>query len=172
MKRIKLILSILILLVAVNVKSGDPICWVTYGQSKFVASPGFEAGYFFNPYLGINLGVGFYIQNPDFLQLTSIIHEASGGFYSGNIGYSGYLYQSEIHSIGIITGFKFYYGPDYRKLRYYEEGSYYIYYDSASLKMDYGLDMGVFYTHKKISLLAKWDFARNRFRIGLGYVFN
>ncbi len=144
---------------------------MTYGQSKFVASPGIEASYLFNSYLGINLGFGLYIQNPDYLQVSSIIHEASAGFYSANIGLSSYLYKSEIHSVGIITGMKFYYGPDYRKLLYYEEGAYNIYYDGASLKPEYGLDLGVFYTYKYLSLLAKWDFARNRFRIGFGYIF-
>ena len=171
MKVPRLILIITILFFTNYVKAGEPLYWLTYGHSKYVFSPGLEACYFFLPYLGVNLGVSVYIQNPDYSRLTGITHDASFGFSSVNVGYSVNVFRSENHAAGLIAGFKLYYGPDYRKLRYYEEGGYYIYYDASSLETDYGIDTGIFYLYKKYTLLGKWDFVRNRFRLGIGYRF-
>ncbi len=172
MRNIKLLLIIPIFLITAYVNAGEPLYWLTFAHSKYISSPGIEACYLFHPYLGVNLGVGVYIQNPDQSSLINIVHDASFGFYSANMGVSGYKFNFKNHSVGLIAGFKLYYGPDYRKLRYYEEGGYYIYYDASILEPDYGLDLGIFYVYKKFTLLSKWDFARNRFRIGLGYRFN
>jgi len=171
MRKVKCILLIFVLISVNELKAGEPLYWLTYSHSKYIYSPGIEACYLFRDRLGVNLGLGVYFQNPDHTKLTNITHEASFGFYNLNLGASAYLFKSELHSIGLITGFKLYYGPDYRKLRYYEEGDYYIYFDSSSLQPDYGLDLGIFYNYKKLSLLGKWDFARNRFRVGIGYRF-
>jgi hypothetical protein len=170
-KKIKLILIISFLLITAYVKAGEPLYWLTYAHSKYIGSPGIEACYHFHPHLGVNLGLGIYIQNPDQESLTSITHHASFGFYCANVGVSTYFFKSENHSAGLIAGLKLYYGPDYRKFRYYEEGGYYIYFDASFLQPDYGLDLGIFYNYKKFTLLSKWDFARNRFRIGIGYRF-
>jgi len=172
MRGIKRILIIPILLLTNFAEAGEPLYWLTYGHSKYVMSPGIEACYLFRPHLGVNLGIAVYRQNPDHSLLTNITHNASFGLYSVNMGISGYLFRSENHSAGLITGFKLYHGPDYRKLRYYEEGDYYIYYDASSLRLDYGIDLGIFYVYKRFTLLGKWDFARNRVRIGFGYRFN
>jgi len=167
-----LILFISVLISVTEVMAGEPLCWLTYSQSKYIYSPGIEASYHFRERLGVNLGLGVYFQNPDQSKLTNITHEDSFGFYFLNAGVSGYLFKSEDHSIGLISGVKLYYGPDYRKLRYYEEGGYYIYFDASSLQPDYGLDLGIFYVYKKLTILSKWDFARNRFRLGIAYRFN
>lgn len=171
MKIIRYIYAIIMLLAAVEAKPGDPICWLTYGHSKFVASPGIEASYLFKSYLGMHLGVDMYIQNPDLIRVSSIIHESKINFYSANLGLSGQVLNAADHKVGLIGGMKMYYGPDYHKLIYYEEGGYDIYFDAATLKPKYGLDIGIYYVYKKISLLAKYDFAWNRLRVGLGYRF-
>jgi hypothetical protein len=172
LRNLKLLLIIPLLLFTDIVKAGEPIAWLTYSQSKYIFSPGIEGCYLFRPHLGLNFGLSVYIQNPEEESLTNITHNASFGFYSANIGVSAYVFKFENHSAGLIAGFKLYYGPDYRKFRYYEEGGYYIYFDASSLEPDYGLDLGIFYIYSRITLLGKWDFARNRFRIGIGYRFN
>jgi len=171
MRVISNILIICIILITTGAKAEEPLGWISSGYSKYMVTPGIEACYFFRPHLGINLGVSTYIQYPDHSSITNITHDASFGFSNANLGFSGYLLMLENHRAGLITGFKIYYGPDYRKLRYYDEGGYYIYYDASSLQIDYGLDLGIFYIYKKASLLCKWDFARNRIRVGIGYRF-
>ena len=172
MRGIKRILIIPLLFLTNFAEAGEPIYWLTYGHSKYVMSPGIEACYLFRPHLGVNLGVAVYIQNPDHSRVANITHNASFGVYNANMGISGYLFRSENHSAGLITGFKLYYGPNYRKLDYYEEGDYYIYYDASNHQPDFGIDLGIFYVYKRFTLLGKWDFARNRVRIGFGYRFN
>jgi len=172
MRKVKIILLVSILFSAAGIKAGEPLFWLTYSHSRFIYSPGVEASYHFRERLGINLGLGVYFQNPDHSRLTNIVHVASFGFYTLNMGISAYLLKLDYHSIGLISGFKLYYGPDYRKLRYYEYEEYYIYFDASSLQPDYGLDLGLFYIYKRLTLLGKWDFARNHFRVGIGYRFN
>ena len=171
MRHIKLYMISLMLLYAFCAKAGEPLLWLSYGHSKYVASPGIEASYLFKDRLGVNLGVSFYYQYPDHSKVTSITHDASFGFYNTNLGFAVKVLSHEDHAVGLIAGFKLYYGPDYRKLRYYEEGGYYIWFDASSLQPDYGLDTGVFYTYRRIAILGKWDFARNRFRLGIAYRF-
>ena len=85
---------------------------------------------------------------------------------------SGQILKGTDHKAGLIAGVKMYYGPDCRELIDYEEGAYKIYFDASTLQPEYGLDLGVYYIYKKISLLTKYDLVRNRCRIGLGYRFN
>lgn len=170
MKAIKSLL--ILLLITHSVKAGEPISWLTYGHSKYVGSPGIEACYLFRPRIGVNLGVSFFFQNPDHSRLTNITHDAGFGFYNANAGLAGYVFNSGNHFVGLIAGFKLYYGPDYRKLRFYEEGGYYLYFDASFLHPDYGLDIGLFYAYRKFTLLGKFDLARNRFRLGIGYRLN
>jgi len=172
MRGIKLIICIIPVLFITNwVEAGEPIWWLTYGQSKYIFSPGIEACYLFHPYIGVNCGISLYIQNPDHSRVTNITHNPAFNFYNANLGLSGYLFRFEKQSVGLIAGFKLYYGPDFRRLHYYKEGGYYIYFDASSLKVDYGPDIGVFYSYKKFNFLAKWDFVRNRLRVGIGYRF-
>ena len=171
MRNTKLLIIFPLLFSTINLNAGESVYWMTYGHSKYVYSPGLEACYFFRPYLGVNLGASVYFQNPDLSRITNVTHDASFGFYNVNMGVSGHIFRFENHSAGLIAGFKLYYGPNFRKLRYYEEGDYYIYFDASILKPDYGLDLGIFYIYKKFTLLSKWDFARNRLRIGISYRF-
>lgn len=171
MKSIKLLYIIPFLLITNWVTAGEPLWWLTFGQSKFIFSPGIEACYLFHPRIGVNGGISLYIQDPDHIRVTNITHNPSINFYNANVGLSGYLFRFENQSIGLIAGFKLYYGPDFRRLHYYKEGGYYIYFDASSLKVDYGPDIGIFYSYKKFNFLAKWDFVRNRLRVGVGYRF-
>jgi hypothetical protein len=171
MKPIKTCMVILMLLHALNASCGEPLGWLSYGHSKYVASPGLEAAWLFRDRVGLNLGVGFYYQYPDHSRVTSLTHDASFGFYCAYLGLAAKLFTHQEHSAGLIAGFKLYYGPDFRKLRYYEEGGYPLWFDASSLQPDYGPDLGLFYTYRKLAFLAKWDFARRRFRLGFGYSF-
>lgn len=171
MRSIKPVVFVASLAIFSMAHAGDPVAWMTMGYSRFVLSPGLEASYHFYPRLGINLGAGFYLQDPDYERLINVTHDYRGGFYYANVGYSGYIVSSEHHSAGLIAGFRLWYGPDYRKLRYYKDGGYHIYFDASTLRPDYGLDLGLFYIWKDYSLLAKWDLARKRFRVGIGYRF-
>lgn len=171
MKIIKQILIILALLFINDVEAGEPHFWLTYGYSKYIQSPGVEACYLFRPHIGIHAGLSCYIQYPDENRVTNIFHTGTTGIYNANIDYAGYIFRSQKHTVGFMAGFKIYFGPDYRKLIYDEEGEYYIYYDASSRLPDYGLDLGLFYRFKRVSILGKLDFARNRFRIGIGYSF-
>ena len=172
MKNIGLIIIVAVFLFPDEIKAGEPLYWLTYGHSKYVYSPGAEACYQFRPYLGINLGISVYLQYPDLSRVTNITHNSTFNFHNANLGLSGYVFRSENHSAGVIAGFKLYYGPDYRKLTWYGDGGYYIYHDASFLYPDYGPDLGLFYNYRKLSLLGKWDFARNRFRLGIGYRFH
>lgn len=171
MRSTRLILILPLLFIMNFAKAGDPICWLTYSQSKYVFSPGVEACYLIRPYIGVNAGISLYIQEPDYSRVTNITHNTSLGFYNANLGLASNFLRLEEHSLGLIAGFKLYYGPDFRKLHYYEDGGYYIYFDASSFKPDYGLDLGIFYLYKNYSVLVKWDFARNRWRAGIGYRF-
>lgn len=163
---------LLILLGSANVtRAGETLGWFTCGHSRYISSPGLEASYLFSSRFGLDLGLGMYIQNPDHLQLTGIIHSARFGFYQANFGLSGYVYKKNLHRVGLNAGVKIYYGPDYRLLRYDPIRNENIYFDGSSLQPDYGLDLGIYYVYKRITVLCKWDFARNRFRAGLGYKF-
>lgn len=165
------IIACLFIALAVEARAGDPIVWLTFGHSKFIASPGIEASYSFKPGIGCYAGVDIYLQNPDPVRLNSMIHESRLNFYSANLGLSGRFFNSGHLAAGLLGGVKMYQGPDYQELIYYEEGGYSIYFDASTLKPDFGIDIGGYISYRKVSVLSKYDFARKRFRIGLGYSF-
>lgn len=171
MKNYRLFVLLLEVLIASPILAGEPLGWISFSQTKYVSSPGLEACYQFHPRVGLNAGISTYFQYPEPGRITSQRHEAGFGFYSANLGFSGSLFRVGKHGLGLIAGFKLYYGPDFRKLHYYTDREYYIYYDASSFKPDYGLDTGIFYSFGRLSLLGKFDFARNRVRIGFGYRF-
>lgn len=171
MRNGKFLWLLIAILFPAPLSAGEPILWLSYGQSKYVSSPGLEACYQFRHRFGLNVGLAAYMQYPENSRITNRTFEADLGFYSANLGVSGYLFRREKHGLGLIAGFKLWYGPDYRKLRYYEDDDYYIYFDASSLWPDYGLDIGIFYTCGRYAFLGKFDFARNRFRLGIGYRF-
>lgn len=166
-----LIIIILILLIPTIGYSQKWISWITYSQSKFVYSPGIEINYLPIDRLGINIGVGAYIQAPDKDQIINKTHDSNFSYYNANIGLCSNIVHFEKSSLGSTVGLKVYYGPDFRKLHYYNQGGYYIYFDQSFYRPEFGLDLGLSYSMRKISFLAKFDFARRRIRVGIGYVF-
>jgi hypothetical protein len=154
-----------------NVSSQKSNIWLSYGQSVFMYSPGIEANLFFNKYIGLQLGVNTYFQTYDRKKIVNVSDDYSFNFYNANINICAYILVKSKHKIGVTTGFKTYYGPEYEVLHYYNHGGYNIYFDSSELRPSYGIDLGLFYLFKRASAILKYDTARNKFRIGIGYSF-
>ena len=163
-------LSLLFFMITLFGYSQKWTAWITYSQSKFLYCPGLETNYSIFDRLGINVAVGSYIQSPKKNQITNKEHDSNFSFYDANIGVCSNLFHPGNSSFGTILGVKVYYGPDFRKLHYYKQGGYYIYYDQSFYRPEFGLDIGLYYVFRRISFLTKFDFARNRFRLGIGYM--
>jgi hypothetical protein len=152
---------------------------LTYSKTDLVYSPGFEINYFFSDTLGVSFGISSFRFNNKPNQLVNQTipeNDYSSPFYSGNIGLCGYLSNNEKLQIGWSAGWKMYYGPEFIPLHYYEEGDYYIYFDSSGSdlvgnKFDHGVDLGVFLYLKKYSLGIKYDTARNQIKYLAGWSF-
>ena len=137
----------------------------TYSNSDLVYSPGLEMNFFFCNTLGISFGVSSFRFNNKPNQLVNQTipkNDYRSPFYSGNIGLCGYLPNDEKNQIGWSAGWKMYYGPEFIPLYYYEEGGYYIYFDSSGTdlvgnKFDHGGDLGIFLYLKKYSFGIKYD---------------
>lgn len=145
--------------------------WVTYTHSKYLHSPGIESNYFFNNYFGVQLGASVYFQKYEQNEITNYCEDYSFKFYNANLGLAVNIINSEKHNFGITSGFKIYYGPDFKPLHYYKKEHYMIYYDASGFQPTYGLDLGMFYNFKHLTTLLKFDTARNQLRIGVGYTF-
>jgi hypothetical protein len=169
MKPIKLLFITFFCLFTVNSYCQKSNIWITYGQSKFVYSPGIEANYSFNRYIGIQAGVNGYFQIYDTKQIVNITENILFDFYNTNLGLCTHIIYKEKHKLGLTAGLKGYYGPEYDVLHYYKDGGYNIYYDSWDLEFSYGVDIGIFYTYKRFSTILKFDTARNKLRLGIGY---
>ena len=171
MKRFSLS-SLLFLLVGTSpIRAGEALYWLSLGHSRYLLTPGLDFSYQFKPRLGFNLGLAMYIQQPDHLQLSNQSFEARTGFHQANLGLSAYFFQNAEHGLGLIAGYKLYYGPDYRILHFDARSQKQIYFDASILKPESGLDMGIFYRYRKCSILIKFDLARKRARIGCSYLF-
>jgi hypothetical protein len=170
--KISSIIIFLLTLINTNVFAQKATIWATYGHSKFMLSPGIEANYMLNNKIGLQMGAGSYIQVLNTNKISSTTADDVFNLYNANLGICTYVYKKNDERIGFTSGLKVYYGPDYKPLQYYKEEGYYIYYDSSLFKIDYGLDFGIFYVKDKLSFLLKFDTARNKFRIGLGYSFS
>lgn len=146
--------------------------WTTYGQSKFIYSPGLEFNHFFTKHIGIQFGVSMYFQDNEPYRIVNVSDSYSYNFfYNANIGLCTNIINKPKHKLGLTSGFKIYYGPEFDILHYYNAGKYYIYFDSSELRPSYGVDFGVFYSYKKITGLVKFDTARKKIRFGIGYTF-
>ena len=152
---------------------------VTYAYSDLIYSPGLELNYFFNDKFGIELGLSSLFLNykPNQMVNQAPIKEYNTFFYDGNIGLCGFLFNYNKLKIGWTTGLKFYYSPEFIPLHYYEEGDYYIYFDSSGTdglikQFDIGLDLGILLYIKKIIIGIKYDTARAQTRYVLGVSFN
>lgn len=146
--------------------------WLTYGHTKFIASPGIETSLFFHKNIGFQLGVSTYGRIVKEAQMANLLFKSNFSFYNFTIGPSTEFKIREKHTLGGTIGFCVYYGPDYHLLKYYEEGGYNIYFDAANtLRPDYGYDFGLFYSYNKLSTLFKYDSARDNWRVGIGVRF-
>ena len=70
--KVKILFIICLILVGLKGFSNTTSVWLTYGQSKFVYSPGIEAIYKFSPSFGIQLGLAFFYQNYQEHQVVNI----------------------------------------------------------------------------------------------------
>ena len=151
----------------------------SYSQTDLVYSPGLEMNYFFSDTLGISFGVSSFRFNNKPNQLvnqTITENDYNSPFYNGNIGLCGYLSNKEKPQIGWSAGWKMYYGPEFIPLYYYEEGDYYIYFDSSGKdivrnKFDHGVDLGIFLLFKKNIFGIKYDTARGQIKYLAGWSF-
>ena len=145
--------------------------WLTYGQSTFMYSPGVEANFFFNRYIGLQLGANTYFHRYDENRIVNVSDKNLFDFYNANLNICSYPIFGSKQKMGITIGFKYYYGPEYDILHYYKNDGYNIYFDSSGFSSDYGIDFGIFYLFKRLSIISKFDTARNKLRIGIGYAF-
>lgn len=146
--------------------------WLTYGHTKFIASPGIESALFFHKNVGFQLGINTYGRIVKEAQMANLLFKSNFSFYGFNIGPATEFKIKENHTLGGSVGFKIYYGPDYRFLKYYEEGGYNIYFDAANtLRPEYSVDFGLYYSYKMLSTLVKYDTARDNWRVGIGVRF-
>lgn len=169
--KIKILVIICFILLGLKGFSNTTSVWLTYGQSKFVYSPGIEAIYKFSPSFGIQLGLAFFYQNYQEYQVVNISKFGVFNLYNGNLGGSYSLLKKGNHTVSVNAGGKFYYGPEFDFLHYYNNGNYKIYFDSAPYRFVFGMDFGICHQFKRCSYLLKFDTTRNKLRLGLGYTF-
>ncbi|MCG8412181.1 MAG: hypothetical protein MI739_12950 [Bacteroidales bacterium] len=170
MKINKLFTLILLCLLSLKPFAQRNNIWITYGHPKFLYTPGVEANYFLNKYIGIQLGVSTYLLDYNKNQIVNITNNAKFNFYDVNIGACTMLLNKK-HKLGATLGIKVHYAPEFDVLHYYEAKGYNIYFDSSELRPSYGADLGLFYCYKRITGIIKFDTSRNKFRVGIGYSF-
>ena len=144
--------------------------WLTYGQSIFLYSPGVEFNSFVNKRIGFQLGINTYILDYNPKKIINISDYNTFNFYNANIGLCSNILNNKKYKLGVVLGFKAYYGPEFKPIHYYKDE--YIYFDSSELRPTYGVDFGFFYTYKRITGLLKFDTARKKLRVGFGFTFN
>ena len=171
----KIIKIFLFLLICVHHETTAQKCniMVTYSQADFILAPGLEINYLFYNKLGLQLGASTYFldYNPNQLVNQSGQTDYYRSFYNSNFGLCGILFNYKKVKIGWTAGWKMYYGPNFRRLYFYEKGDYYIYSDSSGGKFDHGIDMGVLLYAKKHVLGIKYDTARGQIRWVGGWSF-
>ncbi len=171
MKINKLLATCLICLLSSMIYSQQYNVWLTYGQSKFLYLPGAEFNFFINKHIGFQAGFSTNIKCYDENKVVNDSETYPFNLHNGNIGICGNILRRGNHKIGATIGLKAYYGPDFEILHYYKKGGYNIYFDSSELRLDLGVDLGFFYSYKRITGLFKFDTARKKIRIGIGYSF-
>lgn len=143
--------------------------WVTYSQAKYVYTPGIEGSYFFNRYIGLQLGLNVFIDGYENDHVANISKFGKFNLYSLNINPCTYFIHRENSSIGFTAGAKLINGPDYDLL--YKGSDYKIYFNSVDYHTELSIDLGVFYRFKHFTSSLKFDTTRKDFGIGLGYSF-
>lgn len=168
--KISLIISFILLFFNPSFSQKTNI-WLTYSQSKFIYSPGIEANYFFNRYIGLQLGVNVYSPKYDPTQIVNVTDESLLDFYSANLGFCSIVLNRGDSKLGVTVGFEINYGPEFKILRYYTSGGYNLYFDASTLDASFGIDFGVFYSFKRLTGILKFSTARKKIRLGVGYSF-
>jgi hypothetical protein len=144
---------------------------LSYSQSKFIYSPGLEISHFISPKIGIEFGINTYFINYQSDQLVNITDNYLFNIYNLNIGICGKITNNEKIKVDGTIGAKVYYGPEFTPLHYFESEDYYIYYDSSEFRPDLGIDVGLICHIKKYLTGVKYDTARNKLRLLVGYSF-
>ena len=170
MKARKVLSLVFVCVIALNLSAQKSTLWLTYGQSKFIYSPGIEYAFFFNKHIGLQGALGFYIQHVDLERVVNESYKAYP-FYNANLGLCSYVLKRDDFQVVANVGVKMYHGSNFHRLHYYEGGGYYIYYDSFDNELVYGVDMGMSFNYGKMSCLLKYDTAYRQVRIGLGFSF-
>lgn len=146
--------------------------WASYSQSKYIYSPGIEGAYFFNKKWGLEFGLNAAIQSYEKEKISNVSDDRKiNPFQNGNLGFTRLLIKNKKDKLYIVLGCKYYLGSNFEKLHYYENGDYYIYYDTMKNRVKLGLDSGLAFTHNETSFLLKYDHIYQRIRIGIGYTF-
>ena len=178
MKKIKFLL-LLFIFFSEKTSAQKVNIMATYAHSDLIYSPGFEVNYFFNDRFGVEAGAGTLLFNykPNQMANQAGVDEYNTLFYNGNLGVCGMFINYKQLKIGWTAGVKLYYGPEFIPLHYYEQGDYYIYFDSSGTdlvgnKFDVGADMGVLLYTNKLVVGIKYDTARNQIRYLVGWSFS
>lgn len=172
MKTKKLLTLVFVCVITLNLSAQKSTLWLTYGQSEFIYSPGLEYAFFFNRHIGLQGAVSLYVQDADPERVVNVNEDHKAyPFYNANLGVCSYVLKRDDFQVAVNLGVKMYHGSDFHRLHYYEDGGYYIYYDSFDNTLVYGVDMGMSFSYKKMSCLLKYDTAYRKVRIGLGFSF-
>lgn len=156
-----------------NLSAKDRHLWLTSSFATKQINPGLETGLFFHENFGIQLGVASFFRLVKKEKLSNLQIPGVAGFSNFNIGPSFIFSINEFHKIGFTTGFKIYYSPWYKKLAYFEDGDYWVFYDASHLsRPNYGLDLGFNYSYKRFTAILKYDTARHWIKIGAGIRFS
>tara|TARA_B110000967_G_scaffold189540_1_gene213320 strand:- start:830 stop:1342 length:513 start_codon:yes stop_codon:yes gene_type:complete len=170
MRVIKVIVLLLCLFVQES-KAQKTNVMLSYGQSKFIRSPGLEASIYISPKLGIEFGLSTYFLDYRPQQLVNISDNYFFNIYNVNIGLCGRLLNYEKIKVEYTVGVKVYYGPEFEPLHFFKSKGYYIYYDASELRPDLGIDMGLLVPINKYIAGLKYDTARNKLRLLVGMWF-
>lgn len=167
--KFKLILISCLLFLSLSATTKDRHIWLTTSFNTKQVNPGIETGLFFHENFGVQLGASAYFRTLPKERLSNLQIPGSAGFSNFNIGPSFIFDLDNQHKLGFTAGFKIYYSPWYKKLAYFEEEDYWVYYDASHLsRPDYGLDVGVNYVYNRFSAILKYDTARHWIRLGAG----
>jgi hypothetical protein len=150
----------------VNAQISD--VWFTYSKSKFMHSPGIEFNCVIKNKVGVYCGLNAYVREYRPIQIVNTTDTYRFNFFNSNVGFGMSALDKDNFRMGLLLGFKVYYGPDYQPLSFYNAGGYFIYHDASGFNANYGIDFGAFFSVYKISGLLKYDTARQLFRFGLG----
>lgn len=166
---VRVLSCLLLICLQFNIQAQQSNLWLTYSEGQFMHTPGIEGSYYFNQHIGIQLGTSIYFRDLDQNKISNISKFDDANFYSLNLNACTYLIHSDQHSLGVSSGIKVNYGPNYQLL--YKNDEYQIYFDAAEYRAEYSLDIGLTYRYKKLASLIKFDVARKNFTFGLGYSF-